>query len=89
VSVCVNAGFIASGWVWLYEPVLRRRSERLYPGDWWTCSQFGVTFEPRQVLLWAWQEVKGEGMSVNEVCGRRSCVRFGLEEAVWFKWDCL
>jgi hypothetical protein len=27
---------------------------------------FGETFEPRQVLPWAWQEVKGKGMSVNE-----------------------
>jgi hypothetical protein len=83
------------------------------------------------VLPWAWQEVKGEGMSINEAVyagviestvgpdGRRrwckvdvvamgwSCsahtgnemsssvwqhgreVRFGLEEAVWFKWNCL
>jgi hypothetical protein len=28
--------------------------------------RFGVTFEPRQVLPWVWQEVKGEGMSANE-----------------------
>ena len=25
-----------------------------------------VTFEPREEALWAWQEVKGEAMSVNE-----------------------
>ena len=25
-----------------------------------------VTFEPRQVLLWAWHEVEGEAMAVNE-----------------------
>jgi hypothetical protein len=66
VPVCVNAGFIASNWAWLYEPVLRRWSERPYPGDWWACLRFGVTFEPWQLLPWAWQEVKGEGMSVYE-----------------------
>jgi hypothetical protein len=25
-----------------------------------------VTFENRQVILWAWQEVKREGMSIND-----------------------
>jgi hypothetical protein len=35
-------------------------------GDGWACLRFGVTFEHRQVLPWAWQVVKGEGMSVNE-----------------------
>jgi hypothetical protein len=63
VSVCVNAGFIASDWAWHCEPMLHRWSERLDPGDGWACPRFGVTFEPRQVLPWAWLEVKGE---VNE-----------------------
>ena len=29
-------------------------------------SPVSVTFEPRQVLLWAWHGVKGEAMTVNE-----------------------
>ena len=29
-------------------------------------SRCGVTFEPRQAALGAWQAVKGEAMSVNE-----------------------
>ena len=32
----------------------------------WACPGFGVTFEPWQVLVGAWQEVKGEAMPVNE-----------------------
>ena len=35
-------------------------------GDGWACPRCGVTFEPRQVALGVWQEVKGEAMSVNE-----------------------
>ena len=33
-------------------------------GDRRACRGCGVTFEPRQVALGAWQEVKGEAMSV-------------------------
>ena len=65
VPVCVNAGFVTSGWARHCEPMLRRWSEWLDPWDQWVCPRFGVTFEPRQVLRWAWQEVKGESMSVN------------------------
>ena len=35
-------------------------------GDRWAYPGCGLIFEPRQVALGAWQEVKGEGMSVNE-----------------------
>jgi hypothetical protein len=63
IPVCVNTGFIASGWVWHYEPVLCRRSKRLGFVDGWACLRHGVTFEHHQVFPWA---VKGEGMSVNE-----------------------
>ena len=35
-------------------------------GDRWACPGCGVTFEPHQVALGVWQEVKGEAMSVNE-----------------------
>jgi hypothetical protein len=66
VPVCINACFIASGWAWHYEPVLRQWSERPGFDDGWAYLRFGVTFEHRQVLPWAWQVVKGEGMSVNE-----------------------
>ena len=33
---------------------------------WWACPPSRVTFEPCQVLLWAWHGVKGEAMAVNE-----------------------
>ena len=63
--MCVNAGFIASDWAWLHRPVLGHRA-----GD---LAAIGgrvpdavVTFEPGQEALGAWQEVKGEAMSVNE-----------------------
>ena len=35
-------------------------------GVWWACLLSRVTFEPCQVLLWAWYGVKGEAMAVNE-----------------------
>ena len=35
-------------------------------GDGWACPGCAVTFEPHQVVLGAWLEVKGEAMSVNE-----------------------
>ena len=63
VCVCVNADFIASDWAWLHEPMVGHWGVRLGCGDTWACPGCGVTFEPRQV---AWQEVKGEAMSVNE-----------------------
>ena len=65
MCVCINAGFIASGWAWLYEPMLGHWGARLGRGDRWACPGFGVTFEPRQVVVGAWQEVKGEAMPVN------------------------
>ena len=39
---------------------------RLGRGDRWMCPRFGVTFEPRQVDVGVWQEVKDEAMPVNE-----------------------
>ena len=35
-------------------------------------SPVGMTFEPCQVLQWAWHGVKGEAMAVN--ANRRHCV---------------
>ena len=35
-------------------------------GDRWAFLLSGVIFVPRQVPWWAWQEVKGEAMAVNE-----------------------
>ena len=52
-------------------------------------SPSGVTFNHRQVLPGAWQEVKGEAMAVNEAdynskdCGARDeGVECGCEEVV-------
>jgi hypothetical protein len=65
VPVCVNAGFIASGWAWYYEPVLCRWSERQDFGNGRACLDLrdGVTFQHHQVHPWA---VKGESMSDKE-----------------------
>ena len=64
--MCVNAGFIASDWAWLHGPVLgyRRLTLALTIGG--RVPEAVVTFEPREVALGAWQEVKGEAISVNE-----------------------
>ena len=32
----------------------------------WACPQSRVTFDPIQVVQWAWQEVKGEAMAAYE-----------------------
>jgi hypothetical protein len=66
VRVCVSACFIVSVWAWHYEPMLRQCSKRPGFGDGWACLRFGVTLENRQVNPWAWQEVKGESMSIND-----------------------
>ena len=40
----------------------------------WACPQLCVTFDPRQLLLGARQEVKGEAMAVNEAKYTSLCV---------------
>ena len=40
-----------------------------------------MTFEPREEALGAWQEVKGEAMSVNEATAVRSRGLYGWTEA--------
>ena len=65
VCVCVNAGFIASDWVWLHKPMLGHWDIGPGRGDRWACPGCGVTFESRQVALGARREVKSEVMSVN------------------------
>ena len=35
--------------------------------DRWACPPSLLTFDPCRVPRWAWQEVKGEAMAVNEV----------------------
>ena len=66
VCMCINAGFIASDLVWLHEPMLGHWDVGLGRGNRWVCPRFSVTFEPRQVAVGTWQEVKGEAMPVNE-----------------------
>ena len=66
MCVCLNAGFIASGCAWHCGPMLCLRGPRLRRGDMWACSLPGVTFDYCQVARWAWQEVKGEAVAVNE-----------------------
>jgi hypothetical protein len=72
VPVFINAGFIASGWVWHYEPVLRAWSERLGFGNGCVCLRFGVIFEHR--LVWG--------------CGSTAVKEMCVFWPVWFKWDC-
>ena len=67
-SVCVwfNAGFIASGWAWHCGPMLCLWDPQLGRDDRWACPPSSVTPDPCQVPWWAWQEVKGEAMAVDE-----------------------
>ena len=68
-SVCallLYAGFIAADWAWLHKPMLGHWDVGLGHDDRWACPRFGVTFEPYQVAVGAWQEVKTEAMPVNE-----------------------
>ena len=60
--MCVNAGFIASDWVWLHGPVLGHRGLGFGRGG---VPDAVVTFEPRDEALGAWQ-VKCEALTVNE-----------------------
>ena len=64
--MCVNAGFIASDWAWLHRPVLGHRGLGLGRGDRWACPGCGGDLCTRPGASGAWQEVKGEAMSVNE-----------------------
>ena len=49
--------------------------------DRWACPPSGVTSDPSQVHWWAWQEVKGEAMTVNEADYTSMIVgTVGLEE---------
>ena len=66
MCVCVNAGFIASDWAWLHRPVLGYRRLGLGLAIDGRVPEAMVTFEPREEALGAWQEVKGEAMSVNQ-----------------------
>ena len=54
----LNAGFIASDWAWLDGNLAAAIGGRV--------QEAVVTFKPREEALGAWQEVKGEAMSVNE-----------------------
>ena len=58
--------FIASDWAWLHRPVLGHRGRGLAAAIGGRVPDAVVTFEPVQEALGAWQEVKGEAMSVNE-----------------------
>ena len=66
MRVNVNAGFIASDWAWLHRPVLGHGAGDLAAAIGGRVPDAVVTFEPVQEALGAWQEVKGEAMSVNE-----------------------
>ena len=77
-SCCV--GFVALVWAWHRGPVLQLWGPRV----WWEVS--GVTFDPHQVLPWAWYGVKSEAMAVNEAehhwCGAEFMAR-GKATKVW------
>ena len=63
VCACFNAGFIGSGWAWHLRAHVGPTTVTC---DRWACPPSGVTSDPCQVPWWAWQEVKGEAMAVNE-----------------------
>ena len=47
-------------------PMLHLWGPQPWRDDKWACPPSGVTSDPCQVPWWAWQEVKGEAMAVNE-----------------------
>ena len=59
MPICIKPGYVASGWAWHSRQVTCKSME-------WSPRR--VSFDPSNVLPWAWQEVKGEAMplSVNE-----------------------
>ena len=59
-------GFVASDWVWLQGPVLGHQGLGLGCGDRWACPGCGGDLLTPPGYFGAWQEVKGETMSVNE-----------------------
>ena len=50
--------------IWLYDKLM------LWVGM-WEGPLSGVTFEPGHVLLWAWQEVKGDSKLAGVVVRKR------------------
>ena len=59
MPIGIKPGYVASGWAW------HSRQGTCKSMEW---SLRRVSFDPSNVLPWAWQEVKGEAMplSVNE-----------------------
>ena len=50
-ALFLNAGFIASNWAWLHEPMLGHWGVGLGRDDRQACPRFNVTFEPCQVAV--------------------------------------
>ena len=59
MPIGIKPGYVASGWAW------HSRQGTCKSMEW---SPRRVSFDPSNMLPWAWQEVKGEAMplSVNE-----------------------
>ena len=83
--MCVNAGFRL--WRGFTSQCLDIGGAGPGRGDRWVCPRCGVTFEPRQVALGAWQEVKGAAMSVNKAllrwCDRGDCTAGRKLKRMW------
>ena len=62
--MCINVGFVASGWAWPCGPMLHFLDTQARREDRWACPLCSMTFAPYQVPQGAWQEVKGEAMAV-------------------------
>ena len=67
LSISIKPGYVASGWAWHSRPVIMRTGKSMVRACRWACPSWPVTFDPSHVLPWAWQEVEGEAVSVNEV----------------------
>ena len=65
-SIGIKPGYVASGWAWHSRPVIVCTGSSMVRTGRWVCPPSGVTFDLAHVLPWAWQEVKGEAVSVNE-----------------------
>ena len=57
MPIGIKPGYVASGWAWHSRQVTCKSME-------WFPQH--VSFDPSNVLPWAWQEVKGEAMPLSE-----------------------
>ena len=67
-SIGIKPGYVAFSWAWHSQPVIVHIAYGQVNGTMcrWARPPWRMTFDPSHVLPWAWQEVKGEAVSVND-----------------------